>query len=92
MIVLRGATSQRNRPRDGSAPIDLASGPPLQTAGMTARFARTASRSTVGSTARSSDSSTSMRASRKFVSAHDRMTPTLIFSPRSTRGTTRMIA
>src|SRR4051812_43511823 len=37
MIVLRGATSQWNRARCGSAPIDPASAPPAQSFGIESR-------------------------------------------------------
>jgi len=37
-------------------------------------------------------SSSSMRAAMNSLSGHDTITPTLIISPRSTRGTTRTIA
>jgi len=92
MIVLRGDTSHRNRPRGGSSPIGPASAPPRQTAGIVARFARIVSRSIDGSSASRRASLTSIRASRKSISGHDRITPTLICSPRSTRGTMRTIA
>ena len=67
-------------------------GPPAHTAGMVSRPARMASRSSPGSRASSLASSISMRASRNSTSAHDRITPTLICSPRSTRGTMRTMA
>ena len=65
MIVLRGDTSQRKRPRGGSSPIGPASAPPRQTAGIVARLARIVSRSIDGSSASRRARSSSMRASRK---------------------------
>src|SRR3954470_12426741 len=52
---------------------------------MVSRFVRIAVMSAAGSIASSAASSSSIRASRKSTSEQERMTPTLIRSPRSTR-------
>jgi len=92
MLVLRGATSQWKRSRVESAPNAPAAGPPLQMTGIAARPARIPATSAPGSSASSRVSSSSMRACRKPVAAHETITPALMNSPRSTRGTTRTIA
>src|ERR1044072_5944053 len=92
MIVLRAATSHSNRRRCGNAPIDPASSPPRQIFGIDARCFLTRSRSMFGSIASSRDSSSLMRASRNDRSGHERITPALINSSRSTFGTTRTTA
>ena len=79
----RAAGQLANRPRRG---------PPRHTTGMMARFARMTSRSASGSSASTAGPSSSIRASRKSRSGQERITPALICSPRSTRGTTRTIA
>jgi hypothetical protein len=92
MIVLRAAVSQWKRSRMGSCPIGPAASPPAQISGIVARCARIAGRSTAGSSARRRASSNSIRASRKESAGHETMTPTLMNSSRSTRGTTRITA
>jgi len=92
MLALRGATSQWKRSRADRLPSAPAAGPPAQITGIAASAARMPGRSTAGSSACSRASSSSIRACRKPVAAHDRITPALMNSPRSTRGTTRTIA
>src|SRR6185312_1585500 len=92
IIVLRGATSQWKRSRRESRAMGPASGLPAQILGIASRCCRTSSRSISGQSARNRASFTSTRAWRKSRSRQKRMTPALTSSPRSTRGTTRMMA
>ena len=93
MIVLRGATSQWKRSRQGELPDRPGAGPPAQMRGMAAGAAATASRSSAGR-ARASRAVVQLdaRAEEARASRQKRITPALMNSPRSTRGTTRTIA
>src|SRR4051812_18401909 len=91
-MVLRGATSQWKRSRRERRAMGPASGEPAQILGMAWRCWRTRSTSVAGQRARRRGSFSSTRAPRKSFSRQKRITPALMNSPRSTRGTTRTMA
>src|SRR5689334_7087114 len=92
MIVDDGDTSQWKRSGIERAAIGPASAWPAATDSTAARWARTTSASQSGDIADIRLASSATRAPRKRFGRHISTIPALNPSPRSTRGTTRMIA
>src|SRR6187551_1442826 len=91
MIVLDGETSQWKRSAWPSLAIGPAVSSPAAIRSMASRCGRMDAGSRFGAKAASRLSSSAIRAPRKRAGRHNRTTPTLRDSPRSTRGRTRMI-
>src|SRR6187551_4081897 len=91
MIVLDGETSQWKRSAWPSLAIGPAVSSPAAIRSMASRCGRMEAGSRFGAKAASRLSSSAIRAPRKRAGRHNRTTPTLRDSPRSTRGRTRMI-
>ena len=89
MIVLDGATSQWKRAVVSSCAIGPPAGSPAAIRSIASRCARTAAASSSGHSAASRASSSAVRAARYCSGRQKTTTPTLIRSPRSSRGTSR---
>src|SRR5687768_9324262 len=92
MIVLAGDTNQWKRSAIDSRAIGPPSGSPRATRSMAMRCGRTLAGSVSGARAARRPSSSSVRAPMYDFERQSRTTPALRHSPRSTRGTTRMMA
>src|SRR5579884_1624017 len=92
MIVLRGAVSQWKRSRAESLAIGPASASPAQIFGIASRCRRASSRSMSGQSALTRASSKWTRAPSQRRPIQNAMTPALMNSSRSTRGTMRITA
>jgi hypothetical protein len=89
MIVLDGATSQWKRAVVSRAAIGPPAGSPAAMRSIAARCARTAPASSSGHSAPTRVSSSAVLAARYRSGRQKTTTPTLIRSPRSSRGTSR---